>query len=308
MHSVICTLFEGDYHFGVGALVNSLYRHGYRGLVWAGYRGVLPRWASPFRKAADYVEFEVGDGCAIRFVKVVTERHLTNHKPEFMLDVWRRRCPDAAALFYFDPDIIVKCAWPFFEEWTACGVAVCEDVNSPMAASHPIRHAWRRFCAKHGVLLSRVLDAYVSGGFLGVRPGHLALLERWKQLIDALEGETGNLKQIGYRERPYAFYNGDQDVLNMILMSSNEDLSLIGREGMGFVPGGYTMSHAAGGVKPWRKRLLASAISGIPPTLADKEYWENVEQPIRLYSVSAQRWHRWNLVASSAVGRFVRRV
>src|SRR5436190_6640653 len=128
-----------------------------------------------------------------------------------MLDVCQHRCPDASALFYFDPDIVIKCGWPFFEEWTAYGVAVCEDVNSPMSASHPIRHEWRRFCAQHGVPLSRVLDAYVSGGFVGLRRNHFALLEGWKRLIDALESETGNLKQIGYRERPYAFYNGDQD-------------------------------------------------------------------------------------------------
>jgi hypothetical protein len=308
MNSAICTLFEGDYHYGVGALVNSLHRHGYRGIVWAGYRGILPQWASPLRKAADYVEFDVGNGCVIRFLTIGTERHLTNHKPEFMLDVGQHRCPDTVSLYYFDPDIVIKCAWAFFEEWTAYGVAVCEDVNSPMPASHPIRHAWRRFCAEHGVPLPRFLDAYVSGGFVGLRRSQFALLEMWKQLVDALESETGDLKQIGYRARPYAFYNGDQDVLNMTLMSSDEPISLIGREGMDFAPGGYTMSHAAGGVKPWRKRLIASALSGIPPTRADKEYWRNVERPIRLYSTTAQRWHWWNLVASSAVGRFIRRV
>jgi hypothetical protein len=136
---------------------------------------------------------------------VVTERHLTNHKPEFMLDVWHHRCPDAVSLFYFDPDIVIKCAWAFFEEWTAYGVAVCEDVNSPMPASHPIRHAWRRFCTQHGVPLPRVLDAYASGGFVGLRRNHFALLETWKRLIDALQDETGNLRQIGFGERPLLF-------------------------------------------------------------------------------------------------------
>jgi hypothetical protein len=40
----------------------------------------------------------------------------------------------------------------------------------------------------------------------------------------------------------------------MILMSSDEPVSLIGREGMDFVPGGYTMSHAAG-----RRETVAQA-------------------------------------------------
>ncbi len=45
MKAIICTLFEGRYHFGAAALVNSLYRAGYRGELYAGYKGELPFWA-----------------------------------------------------------------------------------------------------------------------------------------------------------------------------------------------------------------------------------------------------------------------
>jgi len=112
---VVCSLFDGDYHLGLGALVNSLFKFGFRGLVYAAYRGPLPPWAADAREGTDFHELHVGDGCAIRFVKVDFAGHLANYKPDFILFVLRTHASRARRVYYFDVDIVVKAPWRFFQ-------------------------------------------------------------------------------------------------------------------------------------------------------------------------------------------------
>ena len=72
MSAYVCSLFEGTYHLGLGALVNSLYRNGFRGPVFAGYRGALPSWANPTSTESGTPDFDVGGCCRTRFLLLDT--------------------------------------------------------------------------------------------------------------------------------------------------------------------------------------------------------------------------------------------
>ena len=119
MTSVVCTLFENHYHYGVAALTNSLYHQGFRGPVYAGYRGPLPSWAQVASENnalgwAGATTLEVADGLKIHFLPLDTSYLLTNYKPQFMIRLLAGPAKEAGSMFYFDPDIVVKCTWSFF--------------------------------------------------------------------------------------------------------------------------------------------------------------------------------------------------
>ena len=112
----MCTLFEGHYQQGFAALTNSLVAAGFDGKIFAGYRGPLPPWSERRCVSEPNGTHTMACGAAvIVFVPVDTARHLTNYKPEFMLDVWERLAVDCERMFYFDSDIIVLARWSFFE-------------------------------------------------------------------------------------------------------------------------------------------------------------------------------------------------
>jgi hypothetical protein len=77
---------------------------------------------------------------------------------------------------------------------------------------------------------------------------------------------------------------------------------------MDFIPGGTIMSHATvPNVKPWRKKLIISALEGSSPTITDKLYWRHSQTPIKLYSTAKVLWQQFEIIFGSAVGRFIRR-
>lgn len=315
MSAVVCTLFEGNYHHGVAALVNSLYQHGFRGTVYAGYKGSLPPWVEKtkqvlFAENLKAEEFLVTEGLSITFVKLDTDYHLTNYKPAFMLQVVDNLKHNIDSIFYFDPDIVVKCNWSFFEKWVKYGVAVVNEIiSNNMDNKHPMRLIWKEIIEKCKLKVRNELNSYINAGFLGVNMDSINFIESYNLFVNyssTLEGI--NLSKFTWnKDRTDPFYAKDQDALNMAAMASETTVCPYGPEGMDFIHGGSLMSHAVGGSKPWKKNYVTSFLKGYPPSLQDKEFWRYSQGVIRSLSQRKIAIATLLIKATSFLGRFYRR-
>lgn len=320
MNSAICTLFEGSYHYGLAALANSLHGAGFRGRLYAGYRGALPAWATaaqpisvpPWSGAS---VLEIKGSLRIVFLPLTTPHHLTNYKPDFMLALIDGPARDADALFYLDPDICVVERWRYFEDWVGCGVALCEDLNSPLPEHHPRRVGWRRHYEPRGLPLRFRAAEYVNGGFVGVRTQDRVFLETWKRAMDLMADEIGSLAaaKVGvaqaFKSTGFAacFDCSDQDGLNAAVEACDLPVSIIGQEAMAFKPGLALLPHAVGAGKPWQRSYLGAALRGVAPRLADRAFWANAAEPIAAIGKLRTVSKRLDIAAGAAIGRFLRR-
>jgi hypothetical protein len=91
------------------------------------------------------------------------------------------------------------------------------------------------------------------------------------------------------------------------MMATDVPLSIIGQDAMDFTPGGFLMSHALDEPKPWQRKFLLSALSGRPPAIAEKAYWQYADFPIRLFTPLRTALARAALRTASAIGRFYAR-
>jgi hypothetical protein len=303
----ICTLFEGDYHFGLAAFVNSLVRAGYRGTVWVGYRGALPPWLSQLNSLNVSGEFMVADQIKLAFLKIETDIHLSNYKPQFMLDLLDAQARECECLWYFDPDIFLCGNWSFFEDWQRYGIALCQEiVSNILPCDSPLRHRWMELASSIGLEKPRALNHYFNGGMVGVSAARVSFLHLWKRLMQLAESEGYDLKHIhaGSRELPFHAY--DQDALNIAAMYTEHPLSTMGPEAMGFLPAGFTMQHATG-AKPWRGSLLLEALAGNSPFPSTKFFFTQLSGPIRPYPAVQLLGKQWACAVASFIGRFYRR-
>jgi hypothetical protein len=322
MKSVICTIFESHYHFGVAGLVNSLYSYGFKGDIYAGYLGSLPYWAKVEQDTASentpYQTFSVNENVKIHFVPLKTDYHLANYKPDFMKWLLDGPAKDADNIFYFDPDIVINYKWSFFEEWVSYGVAVCEDVNSPLSLNHPRRKAWEKYFSNFRIPIEFTQNSYANSGFIGVNRKDEGFISSWTMIQEKIAPLIGGLNRSPFpgeghlskeHSGNYAPYSRtDQDALNVAIGTWNGVVSFTGREAMGFQQGPALMFHALGPVKPWEARFLWQSIKGKKPRRVDKKYWKFVSSPINLHSDNYIFRKNLAIRIAAFVGRFYARL
>jgi len=302
----ICTLWEHDLHKGVGTLVNSLVEAGYRGNVWAGYRGEMPPWAkNGVNEGVIYTMSATAD-IKVILVRLDVARHFAHYKGTWMIRVLSELEPGAEGIYYFDPDIFVLAKWSFFESWVKYGVALCEDSHFPLNGRHPIVCAWQEFAAGLGYRRWNPIDIYVNSGLVGVSRGRLSFVGLWQELIDAVRRDFDVGDHLRKGDRTHPFYIPDQDALALAACLSEVPISLVGVDGMAFDRGMWLTLHAYLR-KPWRQRIWRDLLSGFRPDAGCRLYWRYAQGPIQVEPTWRVRMHRWMVPIAAGLGRFYSR-
>jgi hypothetical protein len=311
---VVSTLCEGLYFQGALVLLNSLLRQGFEGTFVVGYRDVERSLLDLGREEVDrYLRGTSHNDLEVRFSEVDPERHLTNHKP-FFLRRLLRRAEAPKGLWYIDPDIVIKANWEDLRSWVQFGIAVCEDVNSPVYSRHPRRMQWKEIGNRLGFNEQQDLDVYANGGFIGLNEEVFPILDRWERFVEVMEdeyevpGAQGNsLKLTGEGLDANApFWHLDQDCLNAALTCSTYPVSPLGKRGMDFDFGGRWMSHALGSAKPWNTSYVWRMIAnGKAPRQVDHLYWENARTPLRAHTARDLRSARLRLRVAGVLNRIL---
>ena len=315
-NSSVCTVFEGHYHKGAAVLINSLYANGFEGTLWAGIKGDLPPWAVISAKDGDIEIMNVTENLSINFIRFPKNVYLPWIKPDLMLDMFDKYEPESERVFYLDCDIIVKCHFSYFEKWSQFGVMMCEDVNSPVSLTNPLRYEWVEYFKKFGINVRRDTSQYVNGGFLGLDRKHKKFLKTWGRVQDLVLEDLNAIKVdlhivtkvsdkvSGLKDRNYMFYRTDQDALNVAKDSTDEPISVADRSAMDFGGVGFIMSHAIGTSKPWVKNFLRYVFKkGQRPKTADRVFFDYIDSPISLYSKRERFMKKTHLKLATALGR-----
>jgi hypothetical protein len=177
MQEIIVTLSERRYHYGVAALINSLVKAHFKGLLIVGYRGALPQWLRSLREEES--KYIVNEHLTIKFILLDVGMHFGYYKPFLLKEVLGY--PNIRTVYYFDPDIVVVAPWQFISSWANMGaVALCTDNAFPFVhRNHPWRSEWKKLALNANIIgEDAVLDHYINSGFIGIAKNQEVLLDR----------------------------------------------------------------------------------------------------------------------------------
>ena len=303
-NEVIVCLYDGQYHFGLAALINSVVKSNFKGLINTGCRGVLPPWVDQLQSLGNNNSYLVTKDVVIRFETIETDMNLAFYKPYFIAKTFQDY-PFANKVFYFDVDIVVNAPWSFFSGWLENHVCLCLDSSYEYVhTNHPWRKDWKKL-ANVQANFYNTETAYVNSGFIGITRESIFLVEKWMSLTDKFAELGGSLKE--FFQDGHNSYKGDQDLLNAAITVSPEiTLSLIGKEGMGFTQPAYLMTHVIAKDKPWNKNFLMHLFKiGQKPSYSEKNFFNYCKTPINLFSPVVLRLKRTNLFLATILGRFI---
>ncbi|MGJ7581374.1 hypothetical protein ACSFA3_14410 [Variovorax sp. RHLX14] len=306
MKIALCTLFEGHYHYGVAALVNSLVSAGYEGTVWVGHRGPLPAWIvdRPGFDSAS-ARLQVSPRLELRAIELNPPVSLNYYKPTLMREILESHDPEADAVSYLDPDMVVKCNWSAMHSWLSKdGIALVEDADWDMPANHPKRARWCQFFAAHGENSVRAIDRYYNAGLVCIDRNRMDFLQIWERINKRVAAESRS----GMRDRKSGgpeslFHSMDEDALNFALTLCVTPLNAAGPEAMDFVPGGNRLSHAVGAAKPWQGRHFRRALQGQPPSVASHWFYRFADGPLTPFSYAMLVRRRLSMTLAAVIGR-----
>ena len=184
---------------------------------------------------------------------------------------------------------------------------MCADLIPSLPPDHPLRHAWRQYFEPHGVRFIREQSIVFNAGFVGVSRQHSNFLQTWQRLLLLMEPAIGGRQNVFVKDRTFLFHIPDQDVFNTATMVCDEPMSSSARMGWPYVRR-RVVHH-----EPCRRRRRETVeqedalerAARDPRRRADKAFWKHASAPIRLYSPWWQGVKKLDLLAASALGRYI---
>lgn len=305
MKPLLISLYQGNYHLGVAALINSALRHGFDGRI-ALYHNEsrLPKWTNQLISTGPET-FRSGD-VKISFHRLNAPRHFGYEKPFAMSEAFET-FPDCDSVIYADPDVLFLGPWAFFENWITLGVAFCLDSQFPyLPAEHPWRAEWKKLVGNATGLTCRSVANYPNSGFVALPRSQAAFLELWKKLTLYYEKQGGDTSSF-YLEKRHQAIVGDQDLMAAALMGWTGPESILGPEGMGFTEYYFALCHDIGRPKAWKRNFTREALQGVKPSRGSALFLEYSQSPIALFTPQQFKSRSLSFRVAQAISRFWKR-